>query len=176
MDSGVDTSVTVQELTNPTDLSAQPHHHSPTSITPAGIPVNSSGEWRSPGDSNHPDSGGPPQADPLFVPIMDDQMDWRWSAENAQNDNNQPHNPPHDPSDQARNVWSRSDSLPPLRRQENPVDPMQTDEPHAFWAEFEDDSSTPSEAELREIESAQGGDYSACECEPSVVGGGKAEY
>jgi hypothetical protein len=34
---------------------------------------------------------------------------------------------------------------------------------HAYWAEIEEDDSTPEEAELKEIESADG-DYSAFEC------------
>ncbi|RAL11180.1 putative MATH and UCH domain protein [Aspergillus homomorphus CBS 101889] len=34
---------------------------------------------------------------------------------------------------------------------------------HAYWAEFEEDSSVPDEAEMKEIESAADGDYSAYE-------------
>lgn len=166
MDPGVDTSVTVEELASPTDLPAQ-SHQSPISIPPAGNTINPSEEWHHSDDSNRPDSTGPPQADPLFVPIMDDQMDWRSSAENTHDNNNQPHSPPPDSSDQARTAGSRSDSPQPPRHQENPAGVVHNDEPHAFWAEFEDDLSTPSEAELREIESAQDGDYSARECEPS---------
>ena len=36
-------------------------------------------------------------------------------------------------------------------------------EEHAYWADIEEDTSTPDEAELKEIEAAQG-DYSAKEC------------
>ena len=40
---------------------------------------------------------------------------------------------------------------------------------HAYWAEMEEDTSVPDEAEMKEIESAADGDYSAYECE-SIVG------
>lgn len=59
--------------------------------------------------------------------------------------------------------------------QEQPHTPVQADTPapprpqppdleHPFWAEVEEDVSVPDEAEMREIESAADGDYSAYEC------------
>ncbi|KAL2004605.1 hypothetical protein VTN00DRAFT_3341 [Thermoascus crustaceus] len=75
-----------------------------------------------------------------------------------------------------------SDADPPETPPESPViepaDESQGDEPpvdpsipppppveleHAFWADIEEDLSTPDEAELKEIESAPDGDYSAYE-------------
>lgn len=35
---------------------------------------------------------------------------------------------------------------------------------HAYWAEIEEDSTVPDETEMKEIESAADGDYSAYEC------------
>lgn len=40
---------------------------------------------------------------------------------------------------------------------------------HAFWADIEEDRSTPDEAELREIESSPDGEHSALECMPGEI-------
>lgn len=58
----------------------------------------------------------------------------------------------------------------PSQSPEDSSDPSQPARPpppeeHAYWAEFEEDTSLPNEDEMKEIESAADGDYSAYECE-----------
>jgi hypothetical protein len=47
--------------------------------------------------------------------------------------------------------------------------PPQPELEHAYWAEIEEDTSVPDEAEMKEIESTADGDYSAYECRSSCV-------
>lgn len=175
MDSGVDTSVTVEELPNPADVSAH-SVHPPHSLAAGQNTDNAANEqYLSELSTNNPaaDINAPSQADPVFVPVIDDQMHWHPSRENTQSDN-EPHIPPTHSSGFDRPDRPTSDSPPPPERQDGRQDGRQdeptwterSDEPHAFWAEFEDDLSTPSEAELKEIESAEDGDYSACQRKP----------
>lgn len=55
-----------------------------------------------------------------------------------------------------------------------PSDPIPAPQPpqpeleHAYWAEIEEDTSVPDEAEMKEIESTADGDYSAYECRSFV--------
>lgn len=44
------------------------------------------------------------------------------------------------------------------------IQPPQPELEHAYWADIEEDLSVPDEAEMKEIESAADGDYSAYEC------------
>lgn len=106
-----------------------------------------------------PDPNPVPQPDPVFVPVVGDQMDWRPSTENTQNDSQ-----PHIPSE---------DSTPPPARQDPPAEPVHADEEHAYWAEFEEDLSTPSETELKEIVSSEDSCYSARKCMFSYHGEGQ---
>lgn len=106
-----------------------------------------------------PDPNPVPPPDSIFVPVVADPMDWRPSTEAPQNDNQ-----PHIPSDDS------TESTPPPVRQDPPdppdppAEPVHADEEHAYWAEFEDDPSTPSEAELKEFVSTEDSCYSACRC------------
>lgn len=55
---------------------------------------------------------------------------------------------------------------PPIRSDTSaPPRPPPPEVEHAYWAEMEEDTSVPDEAEMKEIESAADGDYSAYECE-----------
>lgn len=103
-----------------------------------------------------------PPPDPVFVPVVADPMDWRPSAEAPQNDSQ-----PHIPSDDS----TESTPPPPVRQDPSdpPAEPVHADEEHAYWAEFEDDPSTPSEAELKEFVSMEDSCYSACRCRSSPV-------
>lgn len=59
----------------------------------------------------------------------------------------------------------REDIPPPVQAVPVPViQPPQPELEHAYWADIEEDLSVPDEAEMKEIESAADGDYSAYEC------------
>lgn len=152
MDTGGDMSASVEELPNPPDVGPNSHQYPPT----VEIHVNRSSEWGIL-DSDQapiPDPNPIPPPDPVFVPIVGDQMDWRPTEDTAspQNDS-QPHIP------------SESSTPPPIRQDQDPhAEPIHADEEHAYWAEFEDDLSTPSEAELKEIVSCEDSYNSACQC------------
>lgn len=164
MDTGVDTSVTIEELPNAPDVGAQ-SLHTPRFQGVDPNPADAAGERHPPLDRIQPTAAvtnAVPQVDPVFVPIMDDQMDWRPSPESTQDDN-QPGIPPAPWSEYGRAHWPRSNSPPPPDRQDGSIEGVRSDEAQAFWTEFEDDLSTPSDTELREIESPRYGDYSACE-------------
>ena len=68
----------------------------------------------------------------------------------------------------------RVDIPPPV--QADPVPVIQAPQPeleHAYWADIEEDLSVPDEAEMKEIESAADGDYSAYECKlTQAISGG----
>ncbi|GKZ22057.1 hypothetical protein AbraIFM66951_004905 [Aspergillus brasiliensis] len=68
--------------------------------------------------------------------------------------------PPVDIQDEA----PREDIPPPVQADPVPVvQPPQPELEHAYWADIEEDLSVPDEAEMKEIESAADGDYSAYE-------------
>lgn len=79
-------------------------------------------------------------------------------AEEPPSDADPPEAPPESP------VIEPADDEPPVNPSIPPPPPMDVE--HAFWADIEEDRSTPDEAELKEIESAPDGDYSAYECMP----------
>lgn len=56
---------------------------------------------------------------------------------------------------------------PPASTTPTTIEPGENIE-HAYWAEYEEDTSTPGEEELKEIDSADA-DYSACDREFHVV-------
>lgn len=62
-----------------------------------------------------------------------------------------------EPSEPLRPSQPRAPTPPPT------VAPNEEIE-HAYWAEFEEDTTTPDEEELKEIDGADA-DYSACDCE-----------
>lgn len=68
----------------------------------------------------------------------------------------------------------RVDIPPPVQADPVPViQPPQPELEHAYWADIEEDLSVPDEAEMKEIESAADGDYSAYECKlTQAISGG----
>lgn len=83
---------------------------------------------------------------------------------------NSPSNPPDTnstPIQPSVDAFESSDPVSPTQPRA-PTPPL-TVEPgeeieHAYWAEFEEDTTTPNEAELKEIDGADA-DYSACDRE-----------
>lgn len=151
MDTSGGMSAAVEELPNPPDVGP----NSPPSPPTVEIHVNRSNEWLTPGSDQAPvlDANPVPPPDPVFVPIAGDQMDWRPTEDTTSPQiDSQPH------------IQSEDSTPPPIRQQQDPQpEPIRADEEHAYWAEFDDDLSTPSEAELKEIVSSEDSYYSACQ-------------
>ncbi|KAK2813916.1 hypothetical protein FQN50_000317 [Emmonsiellopsis sp. PD_5] len=57
----------------------------------------------------------------------------------------------------SQDTSTNNQDSPPVEEEE----PDKPTEEHAYWAEYEEDTSSPDEAELKEIESSSDGDYSA---------------
>lgn len=64
--------------------------------------------------------------------------------------------PPIEQPDSTLESHPRAPTPPPTTQSEEEVE-------HAYWADIEEDTSTPGEEELKEIEGAEA-DYSACDC------------
>lgn len=78
------------------------------------------------------------------------------------------------------NISSQDTSVeehePPVRSDISaPPRPPPPEAEHAYWAEMEEDTSVPDEAEMKEIESAADGDYSAYECKSRQITVGNIE-
>ncbi|KAE8155215.1 hypothetical protein BDV25DRAFT_38461 [Aspergillus avenaceus] len=77
---------------------------------------------------------------------------------------NTPSNPPPQSEQDIPSRNANSEEEPPLQSDEStPPRPPPPELERAYWAEIEEDTSVPDEAEMREIESAADGDYSAHE-------------
>lgn len=79
--------------------------------------------------------------------------------------NNRPDPPPQDQEQSAPSQYASSEEHEPpvLSDTSAPPRPPPPEVEHAYWAEMEEDTSVPDEAEMKEIESAADGDYSAYE-------------
>lgn len=97
----------------------------------------------------------PPSPPPITL-TLDNMTDM--PVDSIPNDNTQPPPASTDPATQEQpHTPDQADTQAPSR-------PQPPDLEHPFWAEVEEDTSVPDEAEMKEIESAADGDYSAYEC------------
>ncbi|GES66331.1 MATH and UCH domain protein [Aspergillus terreus] len=96
----------------------------------------------------------PPSPPPITL-TLDNMTDM--PVDSIPNDNTQPPPASTDPATQEQpHTPVQADTSAPSR-------PQPPDLEHPFWAEVEEDASVPDEAEMKEIESAADGDYSAYE-------------
>ncbi|KAI9924316.1 hypothetical protein ASPWEDRAFT_115266 [Aspergillus wentii DTO 134E9] len=141
MDTRVDTSVTVEQLPPPITLSVD-------APLPPPADRESTVTINTPEESNETPENTD-QTNDTTVPSTDEPVPSEPQEHN--NASNEP--PPQDSPNEGETPSTESESAPPA--------PSELEE--AYWAEIEEDKSVPDEAELKDIESAADGDYSAYE-------------